>query len=108
MATDDIELFSAWLAQHHRGTTDAELTAGLRDLIAEVVRQQKAGTITLTVKVHPQEEWALGISARCEIKPPKEEARGALLLRRRAQLGVAAGRHVEPLFNDDKDTADHG
>lgn len=107
MATDDIELFSAWLAQHHRGTTDAELTAGLRDLIAEVVRQQKAGTITLTVKVHPQEEWALGISARCEIKPPKEEARALFYFVDEHNMPTRRDPQ-QPLFNDDKDTADHG
>jgi hypothetical protein len=74
-AANDISLFSDWLEKHHRGITDSELTAAVRDVISEVVRQQKPGQLVLTVKIAPLDEYSVTISGRVDSKLPKEEAR---------------------------------
>lgn len=50
MEEQDRQPFSAWLADHAKGTANTELTDRLSDLVDAVADTGKPGTLTLTVK----------------------------------------------------------
>lgn len=76
--SEPIGLFSSFLAAHHRGITDSELTAALRDLLSEVRRlgDKATGTLTLQVKVLAlDDDESVGISGKVDLKLPREAPR---------------------------------
>ena len=48
--------FAAFLVEQSQGRTHAELSEGLRDLVARVIDTGKKGSITLTVAVAPMKD----------------------------------------------------
>lgn len=64
--------FAAWLQEHDRGALHAELTDELLELVAAVREHDKAGTVTLTVKVGPvdSDDSALMVEADVKSKRP--------------------------------------
>lgn len=68
-------MFSAWLAQHVRGTLDTELTLQLDELVAAVTHYAKGGTLTLKLKVAPAGSGSrsVTITGDVDIKPPEPD-----------------------------------
>ena len=54
--TDEPRDFAAFLVEQSQGRTHAELSEGLRDLVARVIDTGKKGSITLTVAVAPMKD----------------------------------------------------
>ena len=54
--TDEPRDFAAFLVEQSQGRTHAELSEGLRDLVARVIDTGKKGSITLTVTVAPMKD----------------------------------------------------
>ena len=54
--TDEPRDFAAFLVEQSQGRTHAELSEGLRDLVARVIDTGKKGSITLTVSVAPMKD----------------------------------------------------
>lgn len=69
---DHTRTFVQYLYEIDDGRLVGELTQEMRDLVTEVRDQQKAGTITLTLKVEPTKAPnTLIITDQVAVKPPK-------------------------------------
>lgn len=66
--------FSAFLAEHRNGRTDAELADHLRDLIAGVKDTEKAGKLTLVVNVKPNGRGGGSVTVSTSVKVSSPEA----------------------------------
>jgi hypothetical protein len=68
--------FMDWLREHKNGALHDELSDGLQELVAAVMEEGKAGTLTLTIKVGPfgKGDGALQVAAEAKVKPPKAPA----------------------------------
>lgn len=78
--TDDhpkVRPFAAYLTETNKGRTHTELSEGLHELTAEVLRTGKKGSLTLTVSVEADdaESGRLVVSELVAVKPPKPTAR---------------------------------
>jgi hypothetical protein len=62
------------LREHRNGVTLDELSDALRDLVAAVVEEGKAGKLTMTLSVKPAGRDSGALEVGCEIKsaPPKK------------------------------------
>lgn len=60
--------FAAFLMDHRRGRTHEELSAALRDLVLSVEDTRKAGTITYTLTIKPQERTPGAVMVADKIK----------------------------------------
>jgi hypothetical protein len=59
------------LREHRGGLTHEELSDALRDLVVAVTEENKAGSLTFTVKVKPMGKGdGLEVSADIKCKPP--------------------------------------
>lgn len=75
LGTWERPLFSRWLADHVRGTLDGELTAELSELVAAVSHHNKAGTLTLKLKVTPAGSGSrsVTVSGKVDTSPPEPD-----------------------------------
>jgi hypothetical protein len=65
--------FNDLLREHRNGLTHDELSDALRDLVAAVTDEGKAGSLTFTVKIKPMGKGdGLEVSAEVVSKPPKK------------------------------------
>lgn len=63
--------FTDLLREHRSGLTHDELSDALRELVAAVTDEGKAGSLTLTVKIKPMGKGeGLEVSAEIKSKPP--------------------------------------
>lgn len=71
--SDGIKPFGAWLHEQRNGGLHAELGEHLADVTARVIDLQKAGEITLKVKIAPTGEGqnSVFISDEVKAKPPE-------------------------------------
>ncbi|MFE0021936.1 hypothetical protein [Amycolatopsis sp. NPDC059021] len=60
--------FAAFLMEHRRGKSHAELSEALRDLVVAVEETRKAGTLTYTLKIKPQERTPGAVMVADQIK----------------------------------------
>lgn len=65
--------FATWLTEHKMGTANQEMTTAIAEVIEAVTATDKAGTVTLTIKLAPMDGGALGVSARVDAKAPRFE-----------------------------------
>lgn len=72
--------FAAYLTETNKGRTHAELSEGLHDLTAEVLRTGKKGSIQLTITVEPDdvESRRLTVSELVAVKMPRPTARKSI------------------------------
>lgn len=70
---DTIKPFGLWLHEQRNGSLHAELGEHLADIAARVIDLQKAGTLSLTVKIAPTGEGqnSVFISDEVKAKPPE-------------------------------------
>jgi hypothetical protein len=68
-----IKPFGAWLHEQRNGSLHAELGEHLADITARVIELQKAGSVTLTVKIAPTGEGqnSVFITDDVKAKPPE-------------------------------------
>jgi hypothetical protein len=65
--------FNDLLREHRNGLTHDELSDALRDLVAAVTDEGKAGSLTFTVKIKPMGKGdGLEVSAEIKSTPPKK------------------------------------
>ncbi|AXB41274.1 hypothetical protein [Amycolatopsis albispora] len=60
--------FAAFLMEHRRGKTHQELSEALRDLVLSVEETRKAGKITYTLTIRPQERTPGAVMVADQIK----------------------------------------
>lgn len=67
--------FADLLRDHRRGATHDELTEKLRELVAAVTEQNKAGTLTITIGMKPagKASGAFDVSFDAKVKLPKQD-----------------------------------
>jgi len=66
--------FASFLQQHEHGGLHNELSEDLAELTRAVVDNQKAGTLTLTLKLKPTKmDGALEVEASVKVKTPEVE-----------------------------------
>ena len=77
--------FSLFLTEQNRGKTHAELSDGLRDLVARVQDTGKKGTLTLVVTVEPMkgDAEALIVSDEIKLKLPEHDRGSSIFFRGR-------------------------
>lgn len=64
--------FMDFLREHRNGATHDDLSDKLQELVAAVIEEGKAGTLTLTVKVKPLgKSDGLEVSAETKLAAPK-------------------------------------
>ena len=64
--------FMDFLREHRNGVTHDELSDKLQELVAAVIEEGKAGTLTLTVSIKPVGKAdGLEVGADVKVKPPK-------------------------------------
>lgn len=67
--------FNDLLREHRNGSTHDELTDALNELVAGVVEEKRAGSLTFTVNIKPYgKDGALEITAETKVKMPKKTA----------------------------------
>lgn len=74
MADTETVLFSRFLAEHRRGTVDAETSVLLRELVAETLRTGKKGAMTITIKTEAKDDHGVVVSIEPAAKLPKDDA----------------------------------
>jgi hypothetical protein len=70
--------FAAWLQEQRQGGLHGEVSDALADLVAAVMEHDKAGSLTLTVKVKPAGDNAVFVTDEVKSKPPEGERPAAL------------------------------
>lgn len=72
--------FAAFLVEQSQGRTHAELSAGLRDLVARVIDTGKKGSITLTVTVAPMKDASapLVVSDQIKLNLPEHDRKASI------------------------------
>lgn len=73
--------FAGFLVEHHRGTTNDEISHAFQDLLEAVTTHGKKGSLTLKIGVDPtsaSEGSPVSILIEHEVKPPKESPTGAV------------------------------
>lgn len=60
--------FAAFLMEHRRGKSHAELSEALRDLVVAVEETRKVGRITYTLTIRPQERTPGAVMVADQIK----------------------------------------
>lgn len=60
--------FAAFLMEHRRGKTHTELSEALRDLVVAVEDTRKAGKLTYTLTIKPQERTPGAVMVADQIK----------------------------------------
>jgi hypothetical protein len=71
--------FTDLLREHRNGLTHDELSDALRDLVAAVTDEGKAGSLTFTVSIKPMGKGdGLEVSADIKVKPPKKTPGAAI------------------------------
>lgn len=65
--------FMDFLREHRNGSTHDELSDALRDLVAAVGEEGKAGKLTFTVNIKPagRDSGALEVGTEIKLLPPK-------------------------------------
>lgn len=66
------------LREHRNGLTHEELTEELQKLVAAVVEERKAGTLTLKIKLEPKGDGTVMLVDEVVAKPPKRTKGGSL------------------------------
>lgn len=69
-ATVPRQMFSEFLAQHHRGALDDQLTVALSDLAERVVMEEKSGSLTLKFTLS-EEGGGVVLSHEVKVVEPK-------------------------------------
>lgn len=65
--------FYDFLREHRNGVTHDELADALNELVAAVIEENKAGTLTFTVAIKPMgKSDGFDVSAEIKTKPPKK------------------------------------
>ena len=68
-------MFMDLIREHRRGLTHDDLTEELKELVAAVDEQKRAGSLTITIKLNPRAKGeGIDVSFAINSKPPKEEA----------------------------------
>ena len=70
--------FAAFLQEQRQGGLAVELSELLADTVAAVSEHQKAGTVTLTVKIKPAGENAVSITDEVKCKAPEGDKPSSL------------------------------
>ena len=59
--------------EHRAGATHEEISDAIRDVVAAVTDEQKAGTITITISIKPLGKGdGLAVGIETKAKPPKQ------------------------------------
>ena len=90
--------FAAFLLEHRRGKSHAELSEALRDLVMAVEETRKAGTLTYTLKIKPQERTPGAVMVADQIKCSLPE-------HERSESIFFATEYGELIRNDPRQTA---
>lgn len=72
--------FADWLREQSNGEAHDELTEGLNELVAAVLTHEKAGDLTLTIKVKPAGHGSntLFVTADVKVKAPRGQRTASL------------------------------
>ena len=63
------------LSEHGGGATQEEISDAIRDVVAAVTDEGKAGTVTVTISIKPLGKGnGLSVGIECKAKPPKQAA----------------------------------
>lgn len=61
------------LQEHRGGTTHEEISDAIREVVAAVSDERKAGKVTITVSIKPLgKQDGLDIAIECKAQPPKQ------------------------------------
>ncbi|MGW5741552.1 hypothetical protein [Amycolatopsis sp. NPDC003861] len=94
--------FAAFLMEHRRGKSHAELSEALRDLVVAVEETRKAGTLTYTLKIKPQERTPGAVMVADQIKcslPEHERSESIFFATESGEL-IRNDPRQTALFND--------
>jgi len=67
------------LQQHRNGATQDEIADALRDLVAAISDENKAGKLTITIAIRPMGKGdGLDVAVDCKASPPKQTPGSAI------------------------------